>query len=136
MTGPFGRDVAEQVRDHALREIVCLDPVGNGETLQLRNQPPVPADHAPHQPFMAEMVEPTLLAIALARGIDEREIARLADLSAGLALPFDEMERLQRHRDLLGETDADEAAGRDGIAVAYQADRFFGADDLSAVRRP
>ena len=46
------------------------------------------------------------------------------------------MERLQRHRNPLGETDADEAAGRDGVAVAYQADRFLGGDDLASCRGP
>ena len=94
----------------------------------------MPADHAPHQPFMAEMIEPALLAVALARGIDQREIARLVRCPDVL-LVFREKKRLQRHRDLFGETDADEAAGRDGVAVADKADRFFSADDLSAVRR-
>ena len=102
--------------------------------LQLRHQPPVPADHAPHQSFVAEMIEPALLAVALARGIDQREIARLV-VRRDVLLFLREVERLQRHRDFFGETDADEAAGRDRVAVADQANRFLGADDLSAVRR-
>ena len=80
MAGPLGGDVAEQMRDDALREIVGLDLVGDREALQLGHQSPVPADHAPHQAFMAEVIEAALLAVALARGIDQREIARLVVL--------------------------------------------------------
>ena len=44
--------------------------------------------------------------------------------------------RLERDRDFLGKTDADETAGRDGVAVADEADGLLRADDLSAVRWP
>ena len=42
-------DVAEQVRDHALRQVVGLDLVVDRELLQLRHQAPVAADRALHQ---------------------------------------------------------------------------------------
>ena len=134
VAGPLGRDVAEQMGDDALREIVGLDLVGDRETLQLRHQSPVPADHAPHQAFVAEVIEPAFLAVALACGIDQREIARLVD-RRGVLLRLRQVERLQRHRDLFGETDADEAAGRDRVAVADEADRLLRADDLPAFAR-
>jgi hypothetical protein len=48
-----GSDVAEQVADDALGEVVGLDLVVDGELLKLGAQAPVPADDAPDQPFMA-----------------------------------------------------------------------------------
>ena len=44
MPGPMRGDVAEQMRDHALRQIVGLDLVGDGEVLQLRHETPMAAD--------------------------------------------------------------------------------------------
>ena len=40
----------------------------------------------------------------------------------------------ERDRDFLGEADADEAAGGDGVAMTHEAHRFLGADDLSLFR--
>ena len=71
-------NVAKQMRNDALRKVIGFYPVGDSEALQFGYQAPVPADHASHQSFMAKMVEPTLFAVALASGIDQREIARLA----------------------------------------------------------
>src|SRR5262249_45793293 len=131
---PAGGDVAEQVGDHALRQVVGLDAIGDGEALQLRHQPPVAADHAAYQPLVAEMIESALLAVALARGIDQREIVRLADRLTTL-LVGRQVALLERPRTPLGEADADEAAGRDGVAVADEANRLGGADDLAGLRR-
>ena len=114
-------DVAEQVRDHPLRQVVGLDLVLQREALELRAEPPVPADHPPHQPFVAEVVEAAPLPVALAGGVDQREITRPA--------LFQEPP-LQLLRDGLGEADADEAAGSYSGAVAHKPDRFRGGDDL------
>ena len=81
-------DVAEQMRNHTLRKVIGLYPVGDSEALQFGYEAPVPADHASHQSFMAKVVEPTFFAVALARGIDEREIARLAG-RFGISSSFD-----------------------------------------------
>ena len=124
VAGPRGRDVAEQMRDDALRKVVGLDPVFDRETLQLGDQPPMSADHAPHQAVAPEVIEPTLLAVALSGRIDQRQIARPAVRNVLL---------LERHRDPLGEADADEATGRDRVAVADEAHRLRGTDDLSAL---
>ena len=83
--GRFGGDVAEQVRNHALREVVRFDLVGDGEPLQLRHESPVAADDATDQALMAKMIESALFAVALARGIDQREISRLVR-SPGMSL--------------------------------------------------
>ncbi|MET4823486.1 hypothetical protein ABH972_001075 [Bradyrhizobium ottawaense] len=130
MAGPVRGDVAEQVCDDALRQIIGLDLTRDRELLQFWRKPPMSADHAPDQAFMREMVEAAILAVALARRIDQRQIARLALRIGGIAL-VGEIELLQRDRDLLGKADADEAAGRDRVAVTDQHDRFGRGDDLA-----
>ena len=44
VTGLAGGDVAEEVGDDALRQVVGLDLAGHGQRLQLRHQAPVAAD--------------------------------------------------------------------------------------------
>ena len=78
---------------------------------------------------MGEMIEPALLAVALAGGIDEAELARLADAVFGAL----EKPRLQRDGDRLGKADADEAAGRDRVAGADEARRLARGSDLAAL---
>jgi hypothetical protein len=125
-------DVAKQVRDHALRQVVGLDVAVHRERLQLGHEPPVTADDAAQEAAMAEVVETARLAVALAGGVDQRQRARRA--AAGLRFGGEEA-LLERDRDALGEADADEAAGRDGVAVMDQAHRLGGADDLVGRRR-
>ena len=81
--GPVRGDVAEEVGDHALRQVVGLDLVGDGELLQLRHKAPMAADDASDQPLMREVIEPAILAVALAGGIDQREVRRLAGACRG-----------------------------------------------------
>ena len=76
MPGTMRGDVAKELRNHALREVVSFDAVVDRESLEARDQSPVSADHAAHEAFMGEMVESLRLAVALARGIDERQVAR------------------------------------------------------------
>src|SRR5262249_19100607 len=123
MTGPLGRDVTKQMRNDALRKVIRLYAIGDSEALQFRHKAPVAADHASHQSFMTEMVESAFLAVALSCGVNQSEIARLAgclDL-----LIFRQIERLQRHRDFLCETNTHEAAGRDCVALANEACRLL-----------
>src|SRR5262245_47928510 len=77
MTGPFRRDVAKEMRNNALRKVIGLYPVLDGEALQFWHQAPVPADHAPHQAFMSEVIEAALFPIALARCVNKGEVTRL-----------------------------------------------------------
>src|SRR5436305_1595257 len=79
---------------------------------------------------MREMIEALVLAVALARRIDQRQIARLA-LGIGRIALVGEIELLQRDGDLLGKADADEAAGCHRVAVADQHHRFGRRDDLA-----
>ena len=43
-------DVAEQMRNHALRQVIGLDLVGDGELLQFWHKAPVPPDHSLTRP--------------------------------------------------------------------------------------
>src|SRR5208283_5031806 len=78
MAGPVRGDVAEQMRDHALRQIIGLDLVGDGKMLQLRHESPVSTDDSAHEPLMREMVQPALFAVTLTCRIDQRQIAWMA----------------------------------------------------------
>jgi hypothetical protein len=91
------------------------------------------ADHALDQPLMREMIEAAILAVALSRGIDQRQIARLALRIRRVAFAG-EIKLLQRQRDFLREPDADKAAGGDGVAIANQAYGFCRRDDLALLR--
>ena len=117
------RDVAEQMRDHALRQVVRLDLIADRERLQLRHEAPVTADHAFHEPRVAEVIEAAILAVALACSIDERQVARTADALRIVFRGVDEAV-LERDGDVLGETDADEARRGDGVAIRESARRL------------
>ena len=109
--GLAGGDVAIEVRDHALRQVVGLDPVLHRQPADLGDQPPMPADHALEQPVMPEPVEPLLLAVALPRREQQRQVARLAGL---------EEAPLQPGQQIVRRADADEARGADRVAAADQ----------------
>ena len=125
-----GGNVTEQVRDHALRQVVGLDPVRHGERLEFGHEPPVTADDAPHQAFVAEVVEASLLAVALARGVDERQSFRPADAVGSLFARFQKA-LLERDCDVLGKADADETGRGHRIAVANELHGFAGGHDLA-----
>ena len=90
------------------------------------------ADHPPDQPVVSEVVEPALLAVALAGGIHQRQVARMADTVSVAFLTFHEA-LLQRDGDVLRKSDADEARGGNGVAVANQLDRLAGAHHFAGV---
>src|SRR5262245_24721045 len=134
MAGFARGDVTEEMRDHALRQVVGLDLVADGEGLQLWHEPPMPADHPLDEPRLRKMVEPPVLAVSLAGGIDEGEVLGLAEIREQLVLAG-EGELFERDRDLLGEADADEAAGRDRVAAMDQPDRLARRYDLADLAR-
>ena len=76
--GLAGGDVAVEVRDAALRQVVGLDPVLDREPADLGDQPPMAADDALREPVMAQPVQPLLLAVALPRREQQGQVARLA----------------------------------------------------------
>ena len=122
--GLAGGDVAVEVRDHALRQVVGLDPVLDREPADLRDQPPMPADHALEQPVMAEPVEPLLLAVALPGREQQGQVARLAGRDEA---------PLQPDQQIVRRADADEARGAERVAAADQRHRLGEADDLVAL---
>ena len=127
-------DVPEQVADHALRQIVALDLVGQDELLQLRHQPPVTADHPRDESLVSEVIEAAFAAVSLPRGIDEREVARAPLRLLARRLLREEV-FLDRHGDTFGKADAYEPAGRDGVAIANQTHRLLRRDDFVASLR-
>src|SRR6185295_18126943 len=133
MPGALFCDVAKKVRNDALRKIVSLDLVGDRQFLQFRHQPPMPADHAAHQTFMAKVIESPVVAVTLTPGVDQREIARLVGARSRL-IPLREEERLYFHGNFFGEADADKAACCNRVSVPYEAGGFFGADNLPAIQ--
>ena len=134
MAGLAGGDVAVEMGDDALRQVVGLDRARDGQSLQLRHQAPVSADDAPDKSAMGEMVEAALLAVALSRGVDEAQVARLAD-AVGAAGRAVEKARLERDGDRLRKADADEAAGRNRVPRADEACRLARGLDLALVAR-
>ena len=123
--GLAGGDVAEQMADHALRQVPGLDQVVDRELLHRGHQTPVAADHAFQQAGVAKVVQPARLAVALAGGVDQRQVARVLRRDEAL---------FQRHRHAFGKADADKAAGGHGVAVVNQLHRLGGAADLVLVR--
>ena len=77
VAGPTSGDVAEEMGDDALRQIVGLDEVVDRELLDLRHETPVPTDHPLDEALMAEVVEALLTSVALPCRIDERQVPRL-----------------------------------------------------------
>ena len=134
MSGAPGGDIAEEMRDDALREIVGLNLVRDREALQLGYQSPVPPNHTLDQALMAKVIEAALLSVALTRGVDECEVPRFV-FCPDVLLVLRQVERLESDGDLFGKADADKASRRDGIVLADQPHGFLCADDLSAVSR-
>jgi hypothetical protein len=88
---------------------------GDGELLELRHEAPVAADNAPDETPMAQVVESTLLPIALTSSIDESEVTRLTG-TVGVRLRAIEEPRLERDGNVLREADPDETSRRDSVA--------------------
>ena len=76
MRGTMRGDVAEEVGDDALRQVVGLDGIVDRHLLELRHKPPVTADHPLDQALMGEMVETLGVAVALPGRKDQREPSR------------------------------------------------------------
>ena len=94
----------------------------------------MPADDAPHEALVAEVVQPALLAVALAGGVDEGQVVRLAD-AVGTVPGALEEPLFQRDGDVLGKPDADEAARGDRVARADELHRVGRRHRLAVVHR-
>ena len=117
-------DVAVEVRDAALREVVGLDLVLQSELADARDQPPVPADHAPQQTVAAEPIQALPLAVPLPGGEDEGEVSGFGGL---------EEPPLQTGEQRLGNADTDETRRADGVPAVDEGDRILQRRDLVAL---
>src|SRR6516162_1395857 len=88
------------------------------------------ADNLLHQSMVREMIESPFVAIALTSRIDERDIARVTG-GGGFHVARTEETLFDRNRDFLGESDTDEAARRQCVAIADELHRVRSGDDLS-----
>ena len=90
------------------------------------------ADHPPDQTFMAEMIQASLLAVALTGGVNQGQIARCIQWARlGTSVRF-QKQFFNGDSDVFGKARADKTASGKGIAVANQADRFAGANHFAA----
>ena len=78
------RNLAIQLRDTALRQIIGLDFFLQRQPRNLRNQSPVSADHATQQTGMRQAIEAPLLPVALSSSKDQRQVARASGLHIAL----------------------------------------------------
>ena len=119
--GPAGGDVAEQLADHPLGEVVGLDASFDRQLAQPRRQTPVTADDPPQQALVGQMVDAAGFAVSLAGGVDQRQAAGLA---GGQEPP------LERDDQGLGHAGAHESTGGHGPAVADQGQGLVGRTEL------
>src|SRR6516165_9103081 len=90
------------------------------------------ADHAPHQAFVAKVIESPFVTIPLSGGVDQREIARLV-LRRSRLTSLCEIERFYCQGDLFGEANADKAACCNRVPISYELGCVLCGDDLSAI---
>ncbi len=124
----MGRNVAEKVRDHPLRQVVGLDQVTNRQFLQGWHQPPMAPITRFTMPSWPKWLRPfpcRRLARQHKPGSDCRA-ARHHRVS-----PAGEKALFQRDGDFLGKANANKAASRDCIAVMDQGDGGFRRNNLS-----
>ena len=119
--GLAGADVAIQVREDALGQVVSLDLVRDGQLFDPRYEPEVAADHALEEPCVTETVEPLFLHVALPAGEHQREVARR---------PGGEEALLQCDEELVRRAVAAVTGRCDHVSVVNHGDGVFGLDDF------
>jgi hypothetical protein len=115
--GAFGGDLAQQHAEHALRQVVGLDAVVEGQRAEPGRQVPMTADDSPHQTLMREMVESARLAVALAGAVKQGQVAWPARCQKA------PLQRLGQQFRMAG---ADEAADRHRGSFGNGGDGFVG----------
>jgi hypothetical protein len=78
MTRAMCGDIPEQVRDDTLGQIIGFNLVADGEALHLRHEAPVTAHNTLEKPFVAKVVQASLLPVALAGRVNKGQVPRLA----------------------------------------------------------
>jgi hypothetical protein len=122
-TGFAGGQIPEQLADDSLRQVIGLDAVVECQLRHLRHAAPVARHHPAQQAFVAQVIEPQGLAVALAGGGEQRQVLWAAG---------GEEAALQRRQQGLGEAGLDEPGTGQRIAIPDQGDRFVGGNDLAA----
>ena len=77
MTRAVCGDIPEQMRDDALRQVISFNFVADGQVLHLGNEAPVAADDTFEQTLVAEVIQASLLSVALARCVNKRQVSGL-----------------------------------------------------------
>ena len=118
--------------DYALGQVVGFDTIRDSELLQFGHEAPVTANHPRHQTIMTQVIETTLLAVTLTRRINQGQVARPTE-PMHIGLFAFKKQFLQRNGNVFGETDADETAGRNGVAILDQAHGIARRDHLASI---
>ncbi len=95
---PPGRDLAHQLREHALRERVGLDLVGLDQRAEARLVADVAADRPPHEPRDAELREAAFGEVADADHAHGGQVARMSLVGVDRGQLVDEALRHARGR--------------------------------------
>ena len=114
-------EIAEQLGDDALRQIVGVDFFIERQLAHRGHASPIAGHHFAQQSLVAETAQAFGLAVALAGGGEQAQIARRAGLEIAA---LERLEQRFRHAGL------NEAAARQRVAVTHQADGLVGGDDL------
>ena len=120
-SGLAGRGVPEQLREGALRQVVCPDLVVRGQLSQCGGDSPESADTTGEQAGVAQPVEPAALPVSGGNGEHQGEISRGSGIQESL---------LQREGQFLGKTLTHKSLDHQVVTVADQPDGIRGADDL------
>ena len=98
---------------------------------QFWHQTPVSANNAPYQPLMAQVIEAAFFPIALARGVNEREVSRFIDCRD----IFRQKLRFEYDGNFLCKADTDKTPCCNRVSVANETHRVLSGDYLSGIRR-
>jgi hypothetical protein len=114
-------DITVHLSNNALRNIVCLDLVRERQVAELRSAVPVSADHTLNHALVTEVITARAVAMALARGEEQRHVLRMSCLKEPLLQCFGEGFRAGA---------ADKTAGSDGDAVVNHCRGFFRSNNV------
>ena len=109
------------MRDNPLRQVVGFDAVADCQLLKFGREPPVPADDPFDQAFMAEVIEATILAVALSGRVKLGQIAWRTFLQKAF---------LKRDGNVFCKPDAHKTTRHNRVPAADQPNGFGGRNDL------
>ena len=113
-------DITVHMGDDALRQIIGFQLVGQSQLAQLGSAIPVAADDPLAHTFMAEVVAAGAVPVALTGCEEQRQVAGMAGFHKAV---------FQSLGQRFGAGAADEAAGRDGVAILDHQCRFLSSNN-------